>query len=158
MEKFTATLDIIVKTEKAHKNAPYTVDGLKHFNAGEIAEALFSYAEGYGFRKDGNTAFDKGSDVGNTSVKSARARLTTKRLATERLAFIDAYMDAEPSEDFAWIIWQALEEGTYITAYKMERHEFRAFAERFTAMTDGTPRFPINNKALLRWLEERAGA
>lgn len=158
MEKFTATLDITIKTEKAHKNAPYTVDGSKYYNAGEIAEALFSYAEGYGFRKDGNTAFNEGSDVGNTSVKSARARLTTKRLATERLAFIEAYMNAEPSEDFAWIIWEALEKGTYIAAYKMERHEFRAFAERFTTMTDGTPRFPINNKALLKWLEERAGA
>lgn len=156
MIKYSAVLDITIKTEKAHKKAPYTVDGSKYYNAGEIAEALFSYAEGYGFRKDGNTAFDRGSDVGNTSVKSARARLTTKRLATERLAFIDAYMDAEPSEGFAWVIWKALEEGTYITAYKMERHEFRAFAERFTAMTDGTPRFPVNNKALLRWLEERA--
>lgn len=155
MEKFTALVDITVKTEKDHKKAPFTVDGSKYYNAGEIAEALFSYAEGYGFRKDGNTAFDMGSDVGNTSVKSARARLTTKRLASERLAFIDEYMKAEPSEGFAWVIWKALEEGTYITAYKMKRHEFRAFAERFTAMTDGTPRFPINNKALLRWLEER---
>lgn len=155
MEKITATLDIIIKTEKAHKKAPFTVDGSKYYNAGEIAEALFSYAEGYGFRKDGNTAFDMGSDVGEISVKSARARLTTKRLASERLAFIDAYMNAEPSKGFAWIVWEAMEKGTYLTAYKMERHEFRAFAERFTAMTDGTPRFPINNRALLRWLEER---
>lgn len=139
--------------DENHKGAKYYVNGA-YKNEGELIECGRSECAGYGFRKDGNTAFNKGSDVGDISVKSGRARLTTIRIANERIAFINKYLENEPSKSFSYGIYHGNGKFTF---YEMSRTEFREFAITFTKWTpsESTPRFPVTSKEVVKWLEER---
>ena len=143
----------VITYDESHKGAKYLVNGA-YKNEGELIECGRSECAGYGFRKDGNTAFNKGSDVGEISVKSGRARLTTIHLANERIAFINEYLKNEPSKSFSYGIYNGCGRFTF---YEMSREEFREFAITFIKWTpsEETPRFPITNKMVLKWLEER---
>lgn len=144
----------VILYDKAHRGAPYTVNHLNWLNGGDLVECAVSEYEGYGFHKDANTAYNLGSDVGGISVKSARARLTTIRLAKERLEFIKLYMQNEPSQLFCYGIYNG---GQSFTFYYMTRQEFIDFAIEFTKMTPSevTPRFTTTTEAMLKWLNER---
>ena len=150
IEYFSKT---VIVYDESHKGAKYYVNGA-YKNEGEIVECGRSECAGYDFKKDGNTAYNKGSDVGDISVKSGRARLTTVRLADERIAFIDEYMRQEPSKSFSYGIYHG--NGSF-TFYEMSRQEFREFAVTFLKWTpsEKTPRFPTTNREVIKWLEER---
>ena len=151
MKKIFYKARVTITRAPDKSGAPFTVDGVHYFNRGEVNECAFSECEGYGFRKDANTRYDLGSDVGAYSVKSARARLTTAKLATERDTFIAEYLRTEKSDGFVWSIWDGVQGFTF---YLMNREEFTEMVFTFCGW-DGTPRLPDNTKALLQWLEER---
>ena len=143
----------VITYDESHKGAKYFANG-SYKNEGEIVECGRSEYGGYGFRKDANTAFNMGSDVGDVSVKSGRARLTTIRLASECIAFIDEYLKQEKSLSFCYGIYHG--NGRF-TFYEMSRQEFREFAITFVKWTpsESTPRFPTTTKEVVRWLDER---
>jgi hypothetical protein len=153
MYKIEYSSKTVIVYDENHKGAKYFVNGA-YKNEGELIECGRSERAGLGFRKDGNTAYNMGSDVADISVKSGRARLTTIRLANDRLTFIDKYLENEPSKSFSYGIYNGNGKFTF---YEMSREEFREFAVTFTKWTpsESTPRFPVTSKEVVRWLEER---
>ena len=156
MSKMISRNPVHYTYDPSHKGAPYTIDGSKWMNAGElkeiIAKALHKLAAG----KDANTAFDEGSDVPeySASVKSSKATLTCKKLAGDSyLEMLDDYFARVASTSFWWV--ELADEDAII--YKMNAKTFRKFMERFANLTSyGSIRFAKTSAKMLTWLDANA--
>lgn len=145
--------------DATHKGAPYIVNG-RHCNAGQLAEALFSGFNGYGFKFDKDAVpFDRGSDVGNYSVKSSGASLACL-YGLDKAAILDEYFARVYST--AWVYVVQLDDMVYF--YTMNAEEFRAFAEEWAGLTRESGkeirykvRFKKTSSKMLQWLDERVG-
>lgn len=142
--------------DPAHKRTPYTIDGSKWMNAGELKEAVAKALCGLDPHKDGNTSFDAGSDIPelNASVKSSKATLTCKPLAGTCYAeMLDDYFSRVASSAFWWVELN----DEMVTIYKMSAKTFRRFMERFAKPTSYGPiRFAKTSAKMLAWLDANA--
>jgi len=139
--------------DPAHKGAPYTIDGRKWMNSGELKEIIAKALHNLPAHKDGNTAFDEGSDIPEfrASVKSSKATLTTKPLnGVNFTEMLDDYFARVASTEFWWIELN----DEYVTVYKMSAEKFRKFTEMFAKLTSyGTIRYAKTNSKMLTWLD-----
>lgn len=156
MSKMIAKNPVPFTYDPAHKGAPYTIDGSKWINAGELKEAIAKALHKLAAGKDANTAFDAGSDVPeyNASVKSSKATLTCKQLAgSTYMEMLDDYFARVASTEFWWV---ELNDDDAII-YKMNAKTFRKFMERFANKTSYGPiRFAKTSAKMLTWLDANA--
>lgn len=140
----------------AHSGAHYTLNGSKWMNAGELKEVIAKAVHKLALVKDGNTAFDEGSDIPeySASVKSSKATLTTKKLAGNSYSeMLDDYFTRVASTTFWWV--ELVDEDVVI--YKMNAKTFRAFMGRFASLTSyGVIRFAKTSAKMLVWLDANA--
>lgn len=115
--------------EPEHRYAPYTFDGVHYMTAGDMNECQYKHCLGYAAKKDGNTTFDKGSDIPelNRSVKSSRATLTSKPIGHDFESIFASYFATVPSTSWAWIV---MVDDTLI-AYIMNADEFGTLLRKF---------------------------
>ena len=153
--KHIAIVPIGYVYDPAHKGAPYKV-GDKYMNAGELKECIAKAVHKLLARKDGNVAFDAGSDVPeyNASVKSSRATLTCKELAGRTMAEkLDDYFARVASTEFWWVELQ----DELCIIYKMNAAKFRKFTERFATINSrNVIRFTRTSSKMLAWLDANA--
>lgn len=140
--------------ETERKGAHYTFDGIKYMNAGEFSEAQYKYKRGFDAVKDGNTAFDAGSDIEplHRSVKSSKATLTNEILGTDMQSSLDCYFERVASTSWAWVV---IMDDT-LTAYVMDANEFREFTKLWASYTnEGRIRYKATSGKMIKWFEER---
>ena len=156
MSKMISKNPVSFTYNPAHKGAPYTINGSKWMNAGELKEIVAKAVHGLDLNKDANTAFDAGSDVEeyHASVKSSKATLTCKGLAGKCYAeMLDDYFARVASTSFWWV--ELADEDEII--YKMSAKTFRKFMERFANLTSyGSIRFAKTSGKMLAWLDANA--
>lgn len=138
------TVNAGVIFNSARKGAKYSLDGEKWFNHGDLCEILAKVAYGYPPIKDGNTPFNKGSDIPELeiSVKSIGGGLTDdkKLRGLPRQEFISEYFKNVFSTYFLWVTEHNL---TEVELWLMNKVEFEKFV-RATIGYDtyaGKPRF-----------------
>ena len=137
-----------------HARAHYTFDCIKYMNAGEFSEAQYKYKKGFEAVKDGNTAFDAGSDIEelHCSVKSSKATLTNEILGTDMQSSLDCYFERVASTSWAWVV---IVDDT-LTAYIMDANEFREFTELWASYNnEGRIRYKVTSGKMIKWFEER---
>lgn len=129
-------------------------------NAGINAEQSLRFAlHGYTTSHD-STAFDKGSDIDNISVKASHFTLVSGNLLSgnNREQLIDEYFSRVHSSVFAYVARD-------FTVYMMNAQEFKAFLLEFTMLEHESRknggqlkvRARAESKRMREWLNERAG-
>ena len=155
MNKFVSTSLPSFRFDAERKGAKYSLDNGEHWlNGGEFAEAVFKFALGYEPRKDGNTAFDAGSDIEelSMSVKSSKATLTTEVLGKDMDTSLRTYFERTASTSWAWVI---VTDET-VTAYIMNAEEFEEFTREWASYsTEGRIRYKVTSGKMVKWFEER---
>lgn len=134
------------------KGAKYTFDGVHYMNAGEWKEAIAKAVLGYMARKDGNTAYNMGSDIPelNASVKSSKASLTNMVLADTFEESVKTYFANVHSNLFIWV--EVVDENAVL--YMMNAEEFELFIRKFSALNErGVIRFKATSSKLVSFLE-----
>lgn len=155
MKKAVYAITTSYQFDAARKGAKYTFDSTHYMNAGEWKEAIAKAALGYMARKDGNTTYDKGSDIPelNASVKSSKASLTNMALADTFEASIRTYFANVHSNLFIWV--EVVDEE--IILYMMTADEFESFIRKFSALNErGVIRFKASSAKLVSFLESLA--
>lgn len=156
MKKATYSIPVAYRYNPEKKGAPYTLDGARWLNAGELIEIQVKGALGYEPRKDGNGRFDECSDIPelNASVKSSKATLTTARLGETFEEILTSYFEKTVST--TWI-YGALIDDTLVT-YTMNRDEFEEFMRKFSRLeaNQNIIRIKWTSSKMLAWLDERA--
>lgn len=144
----------IVNTHRA--GAPYTLDGVHHFNNGDLAEIAVKARLGYAPVKDANTAFDVDSDIPElgASVKSGKATLCSAKLGDDFDTVLANFMARVHSELFIWVIADEVE----VEAWQMDAAEFVEFTRKFAGFEADRKviRYRTSSKALVKWLNERS--
>ena len=119
-------------------------------NNGQHLEQVFRYNLTGNIEKADNIAHDKGTDIGNYSVKSARATVCK---GTD----IDTYLDTDKATEFVYITKNLI-------AYIMTKALYREFITLFATKTTESVkngggvklRLKSESKIMLEWLRERA--
>ena len=160
MKKSVYSVRTAVRFNPDHKGAPYTVDGIHHFNDGNRHEAAVSEWAGYGFSYDNDhVPFDKGSDIEelNASVKSSGASLACL-YGDDKASIIAEYFARVHST--MWIY--SIEVDGDFWFYQMNADEFKEFLEEFSGLTRESGkeiRYKVRLKKtsgkMVKWLEER---
>ena len=152
MKKTVSAISTNYIYDPSHKGAPYSFDGVKWFNNGELIESLVKASLGYASTKDANTPYDKGSDIEEirASVKSSKATLVNMQLGKDKKEFLDTYFANTHSENF---IWGMIIDENLVT-YTMNAVEFRAFCENFANMNERKVlRFKASSGKMVQWFE-----
>ncbi len=154
MKKAMYSMPVAYRYNPERKGAPYTVDGARWLNAGELIEIQVKSALGYEPRKDANTAFDAGSDIPElcASVKSSKSTLTSARIGDSFEAILRAYFARTASKLWIW----AVQDKDALTIYMMNRYEFEAFTRAFASVQCGVIRYKYTSSKMIQWLDERA--
>lgn len=157
-EVFTMMLAIIFD---GFRGAPYTIDGINHFNNGEANEMQAKAVYGLPAVKDSNGAFDTTDDIPefNASVKSSAATLVNRPLGNNFDEVIEAYFEQVHSKN----IWYSVSdyEARTVTIYKMNHSEFRQYLKLFSRFDASRKVIRLNKDARsvnLRWLEMKSRA
>lgn len=137
-----------------HKGAPYTFDGVKYINKGELIEILTKAVLGYEAKKDANTAFDVNSDIPElcASVKSGKATLTSTVLGNDYTSVKNNYFKRVHST--LWIFSVIIDEN--INLYFMNKKEFSLFMNNFSYYdkTRQVIRFKDTSGKMITWLDK----
>lgn len=153
MKKQIENIAIDYIFDTTHKGANYSI-GNKWMNGGEFAEVITKSVLGFEARKDGNTPYDKGSDIEelNASVKSSRFTLVNMVLADSFEATIDKYFQTVHSN--LWIYTVVMEETA--TLYYMNADEFKEFLNKFCFFNERkNVRCRATSGKMIAWLEDR---
>ena len=160
MKKSTYSARTAVTFMPEHSGAPYTINGSKFFNFGQLAEAVVSEWAGYGFRFDcDHVPFDKGSDIEelNASVKSSGASLACL-YGADKAEIITEYFARVHSS--MWIYAVQVDSEWWL--YQMNADEFRKFLEEFSGLTRESGkeirykvRLKKTSSKMVKWLEEK---
>lgn len=138
-----------------HKGAPYTLDGVRYMNAGDLHEILVKSCKGLEAVKDGNGAFDVTDDIPelNASVKSGKATLTSRVLGDDFASVKAEYFKAVHST--LWI-WAVIIDDTLVT-YEMNKDEFSEFIDNWATFASDRKviRFKTSSSKMLGWLRAR---
>lgn len=137
----------------SHKGAPYTLDGVKYINNGELHEIVTKGVLGFSAEKDANTSFDKGSDIPelSASVKSGKATLTSTVLGNDYTSVKSNYFKLVHST--LWIFSIIIDEN--INLYFMNKEEFSLFMDSFSYYdkTRKVIRFKNTSGKMINWLD-----
>ena len=138
-----------------HNRAHYTFDGETYMNNGDFCEVMLKSVLGYNAEKDGNTAYDKGSDIEELcmSVKSSKATLVNRVIGTDFDSVKETYFATVHSTSWAYVTHDA----ESLDAYYMDRVEFAEFLDNFGyfAKERTTIRIREETKAMIRWLDAK---
>ena len=154
MKKFISTNLPVIQYVPEHSGAHYTMNGEKFFNNGDRHEISLKHAMGFKAEKDGNTAFDVGSDIEELemSVKSSKATLTNEILGYDMDTSLETYFARTASTCWAWAV--IMDET--ITAYIMNAEEFKEFTKEWASFNkEGRIRYKSTSGIMIKWLEER---
>lgn len=152
MMKKVLPMTVSYQFDAMRKGAKYTFDGIHWMNAGEFKEAEAKGSLGYEAHKDGNTAYNMGSDIPelNASVKSSKASLTNMKLADTFEESIKVYFENVHSNLFIWV--EIVDED--VVLYMMNAEEFELFIRKFSALNErGVIRFKATSSKLVSFLE-----
>lgn len=152
MMKKVLPITVSYQFDADRKGAKYTFDGTHYMNAGEWKEAIAKAVLGYIARKDGNTAYNEGSDIPelNASVKSSKASLTNMVLADTFEESVEVYFQNVHSDLFIWV--EVVDENAVL--YMMNADEFREFIYKFSTLNErGVIRFKATSSKLVAYLE-----
>ena len=149
---YNIKIDYIYNPQK--KFTKYSLDGIKWYNYGEIAEILYKSVLGYKPTKDKNNSFDVVSDIKETqtSVKSLRATLTTKKIGCDFASIKKAYFEQVASNNVSFVIF----EDKTLTSYNMNMLEFEMFLDKFWTYEKDRQVIRLRNlkpKTIIQWLE-----
>ena len=140
----------------AHKGAPYSFDGLRWMNKGDFLECADKLCKGFSGVKDGNTPFDKDSDIPetSTSVKSGKATLTSVSLGNDYQTIKDNYFSRVHSTNWDFVVMV----DSTIVIYNMDKDEFSAFMDRFTYFDKDrcVIRFKAYSSKMGMWLDKKS--
>ena len=152
-EVYTINIDYIFDT--AHKGANYSFDGGQHWsNSGDATEIITKSVLGFEAVKDGNTSYDKGSDIEElrASVKSSRFTLVNKVLADSFEDTVNVYFATTHST--TWIYGVIIE--GIITLYFMDEVEFKEFLYKFTSLNERKViRAKHTSGKMIKWFEDK---
>lgn len=158
MKKATYTINLTYTFDPVgHKGAPYSLDGERWTNGGELAEVITKSVLGYTPKKDQNTRYDKASDIEelNASVKSSRFTLANVRLGDTFEESVRRYFETVHSTQ--WIYTVLLDDTAVL--YTMCAEEFAEFLRTFATVNErGFIRGRATSGKMVKWLEERADA
>lgn len=153
MEKMVTKMPISYRYVAERKGAHYTLNGKKFMNHGDLMEVACKAAHGLEAKKDGNTPFDKASDIPeyNASVKSAGCSLFNKKLGKNFEVSAKVYFDRDVSTSF----WFAQDVGEDLWIYKMNEAEFRTFVKMFCYWDKSSEKIKSLgfSKKMMTWLE-----
>lgn len=140
-----------------HKHNPYSLDGVKWYNGGEIAEILNKLTKGYPPIKDGCGKWCDTSDIAETrtSCKSYRFSLTSEKLGDTYEAAKAEYFSRVHSTSWDYIII----EGDTLIVYTMDKAEFAEYLDNFHLFEGGIIRGVRSKRdinKMIEWLEARA--
>ena len=154
MKRLEKEINIKYTYDPAHKGAPYTIDGEHYMNGGDITEIGTKSALGFECKKDGNTPYDKGSDIEeiSASVKSSKATVVNMILGDTMETSMDVFFANVHSTQF---IYSILIENM-VTMYFMNPAEFREFLTEWAKLNErGYMRLKATSGKMIKWLEER---
>lgn len=154
MKKRIYNIPIPFIYEPSHKGAPYTINGVKWMNHGELIEIIIKSVYGFTPVKDGNTRFDIDSDIPSmqASIKSGKATLTSVYLASTFEKTIQEYFKRTASN--IWIFGIVMDDR--IICYTMDRKEFEQFTKAFAYFTkEKTIRYKQVSTKMIEWMDER---
>lgn len=143
--------------DPTHKGAPYTLDGERWMNAGELKEIERKAGAGLEATKDANGKWNECSDINETrtSLKSAGFTLATDCTGESLKEILDRYFAEVHSTNWEYLV--LVDES--LVAYEMNATEFRAFLEKFAKVNERkAARVKHESSALLHWLEMSAAA
>lgn len=157
MKKLVKPISVSYSYDANRSGAHYTIDGEKYMNHGDLMECLAKAVHGLEPKKDGNTPFNKESDIPeyHASVKSSAATLNNKVLAKTFNGTLKKYFEETVSTEF-WFVHDVAE-NLYI--YKMNADEFKAFLKKFGKLNERTViRINKISKEMVNWLESKVEA
>lgn len=137
MKKIKYYHHVSVSYDPNRSRAPWSIDGVHHFNDGNLAECEASDLFGYGFRYDTQAVpFDLGSDIEplRMSVKSNGCSLAcvySDNKDTAKADIIAEYFRRVHSVRWVYVIRKE----SYSDMYQMDATEFQEFVERFGGLT-----------------------
>lgn len=138
-----------------HKGSHFLIDGEATYkNSGQFHEVVDKAIRGYTPKHDGNTPFDKGSDIPDTktSIKSNGCGLTDERLANNKEDFVREYFRRVHSTNVDYVI--IIDET--VTIYNMDIEDFKQFVSRFAKWDNYSKKVRIKTTGkMVRWLEEQ---
>lgn len=154
MFKHVYKINISYMYDANHKGAPYTLDGKKHFNTGDLHEIVTKSVLGFSAEKDANTSFDKGSDIPElfASIKSGKATLTSTVLGNDYISVKDNYFKRVHSK--LWIFAIIIDEN--INLYFMDKKDFALFMDNFSYFDKSRKviRFKSASGKMITWLDK----
>lgn len=138
-----------------HSRSHYLIDGETTYNNyGQFCEIADKAIRGFKATKDGNTPFDKGSDIEetNTSIKSSGCGLTDIKLADNKEDFLKEYFKRVHSTNVDYVI--IIDE--MVTIYNMNMNDFKEFTSRFAKWDRHSNKVRIKTTTkMIQWFEER---
>jgi hypothetical protein len=154
MTKTTSEINIRYFYEPNRSRVKYSLDGEKWINGGDFAEIANKASKGLAPEKDGNTPYDKGSDIEetHTSVKSSKAALTQVVIGNSFETILRNYFAHTASNNWDWTV---IIDNT-VTIYNMNRPEFERFVRQFGYYEEARQiiRFKATTGKMIKWLEE----
>lgn len=156
MKKQVYEISLPYTFDPTHKGAPYTFDNGAHWcNHGDFIEIMVKYHMGFKAGKDGNTPYDKGSDIEEirASVKSSRATLVNKKLGNDMAESLHTYFTNVHSNK--WFFGHDIDGELHV--YTMNAEEFNAFCNAFAGYDKSREvvRFKSTTGKMIHWLENR---
>ena len=154
MKKLVKEINIKYTYDPTHSGAHYTIDGTHYMNGGDITEVCIKSALGFECKKDGNTPYNKGSDIEelNASVKSSKATVANMVLGDTMETSMDTFFATVHSTLF---IYGIIIEND-ITMYFMDSVEFREFLTDWAKLNErGYMRLKATSGKMIKWFEER---
>ena len=138
------------------KGAKYSFDGGQTWkNNGEAVEIVLKWALGLKATKDGNTPFDKGSDIEEykASVKSPKFTLTTCNIGNDKETIVSEYFKRTASKQtvYGYIA------GEELITYWMNMEEFGEYLKEFGYYDNhsGYVRGKALSNKMVTWFEKR---
>lgn len=156
MKKQVYEISLPYTFNPAHKGAPYTFDNGAHWcNHGDFIEIMVKYHMGFKAGKDGNTPYDKGSDIEEirASVKSSKCTLVNKKLGNDMAESLHTYFTNVHSNK--WFFGHDIDGELHI--YMMNDTEFNTFCNAFARYDKSREvvRFKSTTGKMIHWLENR---
>ena len=154
MKKDVKSININYSYIAEHAGAHYTLNHVDFMNHGDFMEVAVKAAYGLEAKKDGNTSFDKASDIPeySASVKSSNATVFNRKLGDDFESSLNVFFQQVASTEF-WYVADVDEE---LNIYKMDADEFRSFLEKFAKYTERqVVRLPKTSGKMITWLENK---
>ena len=153
--KKTVYMQTLEYTYTDHKSAHYLMKDGRYYNTGDFLEASDKNSRGLDWHKDGNTPWNKVSDIEqtHTSVKSSKFSLASDLTGDTVEEIIDRYFAGVASDNWDYVV-QIDDE---ICVYNMNKEEFREFMMRwcYVCKTRKIVRGLATSSKMIKWLEDR---